>query len=148
MSKKNKKKRKPHFIEKRKAAVNKREVAEVSLRMQHIRISSPIPPPEIMEGYNALMPDAMEKFFALAEKQSNHRQEIEKIEVINQNKRANIGLWAGWSISILFAVIGAFLVYHDKNIAGFTSFICAIMPRIYSFIIARHNRKKQIEEHK
>ncbi len=148
MSKKSKKKRKPHFIEKRKAAINKREVAEFSLKMQHIRISSPIPPPEIMKGYNALMPDAMEKFFALAEKQSNHRQEIEKIEVINQNKRANIGLWAAWSISFLCIIIGAFLIYKDKPISGFTLITSTVISRMFSFIVAKHNRDKDIEKHK
>lgn len=125
------------------------EEQRVTLSMQRtIKISSPIPPPEIMKEYNALMPSAMERFFQLAEKQSTHRQEIESIEVKGQNKRANMGLMAGWTTVIIFAIIGGVLLLNDKSIGAYTSFSIAIIPRIASFFIARHDRKKQLENNK
>ena len=38
----------------------------------------PIPPPEIISGYEAIIPGAADRILAMAEKQSQHRQEMEK----------------------------------------------------------------------
>ena len=124
------------------------EKQSMSVSMQSIHISSPIPPPEIMQQYKLLMPDAMERFFQLAEKQGNHRQSIELINVKGQNSRANVGLIAAWTLTILFCLIGAFLIYIDKQVGAYTSFLLAVVPRVTSFYIARKDRKEQIKKHK
>jgi uncharacterized membrane protein len=44
--------------------------------------SGPIPPPTLLAEYNKVVPNAAERILAMAEKQSEHRQFLEK-KVIN-----------------------------------------------------------------
>ena len=41
----------------------------------------PIPPPSVLEAYEKILPGAAERILKMAENQSTHRQEIEKIVV-------------------------------------------------------------------
>nr|DAR22085.1 MAG TPA: putative membrane protein [Caudoviricetes sp.] len=53
-------------------------VAEIMVQ-QHF--SGPIPPPEILSGYEQIHPGFADRIISMAEKQSAHRQGLEKIRV-------------------------------------------------------------------
>lgn len=55
---------------------DRRLVASIS--RTEVNWSGPIPPPEVLEKYNAILPGMAERILAMAEKQSNHRQDLEK----------------------------------------------------------------------
>ena len=42
------------------------------------RFTGPIPPPEILHQYREVLPDAPERILSMAEKQQNHRMDLEK----------------------------------------------------------------------
>ena len=44
--------------------------------------SGPIPPPDILKGYNDVVKDGAERIIAMAEKQSNHRMILENPPVL------------------------------------------------------------------
>lgn len=57
------------------------------LTVQSFEFSGPLPPPQILRGYNDAFAGCAERIVAMAERQSAHRQEIEKM-VIDGNCRA------------------------------------------------------------
>ncbi|OQX29444.1 MAG: hypothetical protein B0D92_03750 [Spirochaeta sp. LUC14_002_19_P3] len=81
----------------------------VELTRKEIRISSPIPPVEIMKEYEGLVPNATERFLRLAETQSEHRQKLELNNEKGQRRRAMLGLIAAWSITVLVIIVGGYL---------------------------------------
>lgn len=76
--------------------------------------SGPIPHPDILKGYNELVPDAAERILKAFEKQSEHRECIEK-----ETNKANINLaWAntveryvGLIFGFIIACIILYLIY-------------------------------------
>jgi hypothetical protein len=59
--------------------------AQLSLLIQASRIqssySSPLPPPEIIEGYEKVLRGSADRILTLTEKQSEHRRELEKLNL-------------------------------------------------------------------
>jgi uncharacterized membrane protein len=51
-----------------------------------VQLVGPLPPPEILKQYDIALPGGAERIMALAERQSAHRQELEK-KVVDSNCR-------------------------------------------------------------
>ncbi|MFT5891936.1 MAG: putative membrane protein [Dokdonia sp.] len=72
--------------------------------------SGPIPPPDVLNDYNQVIPDAAERILQMAEKQSEHRMFLEKTvipEQVSQSKRGQIfGFIAAIICFILTLIFG------------------------------------------
>ena len=55
----------------------------------------PIPLPAILEGYENVAPGSAEKIISNAMAQSDHRRNLELINLRGNERRANIGLYLG-----------------------------------------------------
>ena len=51
----------------------------------------PLPPPEMLKGYESVLKGASERIFAMAEKQQEHRMHIEKTIVDRQTEQSGNG---------------------------------------------------------
>lgn len=47
-------------------------------RVEALAMQGPLPPPDILSGYDAIVPGAAERILAMAEKQNDHRIEMEQ----------------------------------------------------------------------
>lgn len=75
----------------------------------------PLPPPEILAGYEKILPGASERILSMAEKQQDHRINMEATIVKEQTRQsANGQLW-GAVLATLFGIGAVFLGYtgHD-----------------------------------
>lgn len=79
-----------------------------------MEFSGPLPPPQILGQYDQVLPGAAERILQMAEKQQNHRIDMNRSGV----QRANWGLGAGFSLSVLGLGLTAFLVLHGHDAAG------------------------------
>src|SRR3989338_7839901 len=62
--------------------------------------SGPIPPPQILQQYNNVVPDAAERIIRMAEKQSDHRMDLER-KVVNSNiSKSYLGMILGTVIAV------------------------------------------------
>lgn len=64
-------------------------------------VSGPLPPPQILQAYQSILPRAPERIIKMAEEQASHRREIEKKIVGSDIKRVKLGQIFGFIISIL-----------------------------------------------
>jgi len=81
-----------------------------SLTVQKLEMSGPIPPPQILQQYNSIVPDAAERIIRMAEKQSEHRIKLEA-NVINSGV---IKSYIGMFLATCIALYG---LYIAKEIA-------------------------------
>ena len=72
--------------------------------------SGPIPPPAILEKYNQIVPNAAERIIRMAEKQSDHRMDLEKKVIDSSIFKSYLGM--------IFATgIAVYGLYIAKEIA-------------------------------
>ena len=76
----------------------------------YTEVSGPIPPPQVLQQYNSIVPDAAERIIRMAEKQSDHRMSLER-NVIGSNV---IKSYMGVVAATIIAVYG---LYVAKEIA-------------------------------
>ena len=65
------------------------------------QFSGPFPHPEILNKYNAVIPNGAERIMVMAEKQQNHRISLEKFVLENDARRADFGLILGFILALL-----------------------------------------------
>lgn len=100
--------------------------------------SGPIPPPESLAGYEKTLPGSADRILQMAEKQSQHRQELEKREVEIEARDSLLGIILAFilgigSLGVAFTIIivlpessGA-LAAAVFGAAGFGSIITAFL---------------------
>ena len=80
--------------------------------------SGPIPPAEEMAKYNQVIPNGGDRIMAMAEKQSEHRQSLEKSVVKSKNRDSLLGVIFAGAIGITGLILGYFLITNGHKITG------------------------------
>lgn len=89
--------------------------------MQQTSYRGPLPHPEILKGYEKILPGAAERVFAMAESQQKHRMAMEETIVKNQISQSKKGQIWGGSLTVLFGLISlAFAFLGFPTLAGIT----------------------------
>lgn len=105
--------------------------------------SGPIPPPHLLQEYDAIQPGFAERIFAMTERQATHRQGIET-SVINGNVRSQErGQWMAFGIAVLGVVGGVYLLATGRQIDGYAAIFTPIAGIVVAFI---YNRREQSKE--
>lgn len=106
----------------------------------------PLPPPEMLKGYESILPGASERILAMAEKQQEHRMYIEKTIVDRQTKQSGKGQIWGGILTVLFGFITLVLGYtgHDvlAGIIGTTTIISLVIVFVLRKVPRGYKKKK------
>lgn len=74
---------------------------ELLIQASSSSFSGPIPPPALLEKYNEIIPNGAERILAMAEKQSTHREYLEKRVVDGNVSNQTRGSYFGFIISLV-----------------------------------------------
>lgn len=72
--------------------------------------SGPIPPPELLKQYDEIIPNGANRIITMAENQSAHRIELEKIVIRGDSRRANAGLVCGFVFGLIVVYLSYLLI--------------------------------------
>ncbi|MFZ5800507.1 MAG: DUF2335 domain-containing protein [Candidatus Omnitrophota bacterium] len=86
----------------------------------------PIPPPEVLAGYERIMPGAADRIIAMAERQAAHRQEMERRIVFSETFQAKIGMFLAFVVVFAAMVAGTILLILKIPVGGLIILIDAI----------------------
>lgn len=88
----------------------------VSQVIREIQFSGPIPPPNIINEYEKILPGAADRILAMAEKQSSHRQSMEKKMIEAESRDSLLGILFGFLLGIgcIVAAIVMSIVYPSS----------------------------------
>lgn len=119
---------------------------QVSIQQQMVaeQFQGPIPPPSLLEGYENLLPGSADRILAMAEKETDHRQNMEKKALgaeiqglgyeASDTKRGQI---FGLIIGVTAIISGTYAAVNGAQWAG--SFIGAggVIGLVPAFIVGR-----------
>ena len=114
------------------------KIAKIGITRIH---SGPLPDPETLIKYNRVYPDLAKEIVEMAKKQSEHRQYLEKEQVISETKLRLRGQLIGGCAIVILIFLGFVLILNDKNIAGASAVIIALIGIIYSIIYGKNKDK-------
>ncbi|MFH1564357.1 MAG: DUF2335 domain-containing protein [bacterium] len=97
---------------------NKENRGLVAQQITTMEFSGPLPPPSILEKYNQIIPNAAERILVMAEKQSQHRRELEvkvtKADILD----GRMGIICGLIIGLAGMVATVLISLYGQPIMG------------------------------
>lgn len=106
--------------------------------------SGPLPHPDLLRRYQEIVPDAPERILKMAEKQNEHRIEIEKKVIGGNIFNERLGLIAGFLVCVYALYLGTKILLAGHEVSGFAAIVTALGTLVGALIYA----KKQERRHK
>ncbi len=97
-----------------------REVEIIRREMRQVvsEFSGPLPPPNIIKGYEDILPGSAERILAMAEKQSEHRQFMERKMIATESRDGFLGVIFAFILGIGCLFISYQIVVNVPENAG------------------------------
>lgn len=114
--------------------------------VQAERFSGPLPPPEILERYNQVVPGLADRIVVMAESQARHRQALEQ-SVINGNIRnERLGQVFAFIIAMSVIVGSLGLLWHGRSTEGLVGILGTLVTLAGVFIFGRWSKSKELAQ--
>jgi uncharacterized membrane protein len=121
-----------------------RLLAELQMSLSMYR--GPLPPPQILEGYDKIVPGSAKEIIANALKQTEHRQRLESDTLRRDNDRSWGGLVAGFVVASGVIGLGFFEAALGHPGLGTFSSLTALAGLAAVFVYGSQGRRKEREE--
>lgn len=108
--------------------------------------SSPVPPAELLMGYNDAIPDGANRLFTLVENQSQHRQQLENKMASGQLDISRRGQTFALMVTLFFGSIGGVLAYMGQKEVAIAIFTVTIGAIASCFIVGQLNQKRNLDQ--
>lgn len=132
--------------------VTEQEVRKVvKQEIQAIEFRGPIPHPDIIGGYEEILPGAADRILSMAEAESKHRRDMERKMIESEARDSLLGILCGFLLGIgcIIAAIIMAIVY-PKSIGVVAGAVLGVtgVGSIAGIAIksTRHNNKDEIEK--
>jgi uncharacterized membrane protein len=107
----------------------------------------PIPPPALMAQYDTVIPNGAERLMAMAEKQLDHRIDLEKTVIHGDSRRSWWGLILGFVAALVIAGVGLAVAILASPFAGATIITGTVVSLAGVFVYGQRSRRAE-REHK
>lgn len=106
----------------------------------------PIPPPHFLQGYEEILPGSADRLIKMAEYQSAHRQEIEKIAISKQLNQSGRGQNYGFILAMTFLVAAFILIILGHETAGTIIGTVDLVALVSVFVIGKTFQRKDLRK--
>lgn len=113
------------------------------LKVTQERFQGPIPPPAILENYNAIIPNGAERIMAMAEKQAEHRQILENKVISSDILNSRLGLVFGLTIGLAGLACGTICILNGYAVVGAFLSGGTIVSLVGTFVYGSKSRKDE-----
>jgi uncharacterized membrane protein len=108
--------------------------------------SGPLPPPEILARFDAVVPGAAERILKMAEEQAAHRKDLERKLVESDIERSKWGQALGFLIAIAGLAASAAIAIYGSAVAGSILGVGTLASLVGVFMYGVKARSREREE--
>ena len=121
----------------------------VVARTQSASFSGPLPHPDMLKQYEAVLEGAANRIILMAEKQSAHRQDLERRVVVSDIHKSYWGLVAAFVLALASTVCGSLVADHGQPWAGGAIATATVVALVTVFLKeTRARREERVEKAK
>jgi uncharacterized membrane protein len=119
------------------------EVLQMTVAAFAASYSGPLPPAEQIRAYEDVLPGSADRILRMAERQQEHRQELESVTVREAANRSWWGLRLGFTITVLVVAVGAAGILTGRSLAGFGVILADLAVLAGVFAYGRDQQRKE-----
>jgi uncharacterized membrane protein len=105
--------------------------------------AGPLPDAESIMKYDTVIPQGADRIMKMAEKQQEHRMNLEAKIVSSQSRQSNLGQWFGLIIGLVGIGSGTFLAYSGQTTVGGIIAGGTVVSLVSVFVIGKKNQKSE-----
>ncbi|WP_042931602.1 DUF2335 domain-containing protein [Klebsiella pneumoniae] len=99
--------------------------------------SGPLPPPEVMQSYDEILPGGAERLFAMAENEQKFRHSTQDMAIRGTISRDKRGQWMGFAITLVILGIASVFAFRGNTIFAGTLIGLDLIGLATVFVIGR-----------
>ena len=103
--------------------------------------SGPLPDAETLIKYNSVIPEGADRIMKMAEKQQEHRMNLESTVILSNSKQSNLGQLFGLIIGLVGIGCGTFLAYSGETTVGGIIAGGTVISLVSVFVIGKRTQK-------
>jgi uncharacterized membrane protein len=111
---------------------------------QSVQFSGPMPPPSLLEKYEAILPGAAERMMKMAENQSQHRHQIETKVIEGDIRNSRWGLRFAFVLCCAFLAAGFILVREGHDLGGSIMSGTGLVSIVGTFIYGSRSKATEL----
>ena len=116
---------------------------------QHSVYSGPLPPPEVLAGYDKVLPGAAERILSLAEGEAGHRREMERKIASQEGSERMFGLLLAFVVALTGIGGAIWCILSGYQVAGTILSSGTIGSLVWAFISGSRMRSDfEVEQKK
>lgn len=120
---------------------------QVSLaRFEAELFEGPLPHPETLARYESICPGAADRIFGMAESQSRHRQDLEKLVITSNCRAQDRGPIFGFILAAGVTGLGAHLILQGREVSGLVALVAALVAMVVPFVYGKREQRKELQE--
>jgi uncharacterized membrane protein len=108
--------------------------------------SGPLPHPDILAKYDQVVPGTAARLIETAQKQGEHRMDLEKTVIKGDNFRANRGMVFAFTLALVLIGSGTSCVLLGHDLAGASIIGTSLVSLIAAFLSGSSGRRREREE--
>ncbi len=105
--------------------------------------SGPIPDPAYLEKYEQICPGAADRIIAMAERQAEHRQSLEKMGIKSNTRNSTLGVVSAFILGAITILSGAALAYYGRELSGAFLGSAGLIGLVGVFIYGTRSSQKE-----
>jgi uncharacterized membrane protein len=106
----------------------------------------PLPPADQVRSYEQVLPGSFDRILRMAERQQEHRMELERVTVREAANRSWWGLRLGFVVTLLVVGVGAAAILTGRSLAGFGLILADLAVLAGVFVYGRAQQRHELEE--
>lgn len=115
----------------------------VTMHKTHI---GPLPDPQTLSEYSAIIPNAADRIMTMAEKQLDHRMKMENMVIRGQMLQSNIGQFLAFFIGIAALSASTYCIVTGHEWSGTFLGIGGLTSLVTAFIKGRSQQEKSLAQ--
>jgi uncharacterized membrane protein len=108
--------------------------------------SGPLPPPEILAGYEQIVPGAANRILTLLEHQTAHRQQLESVVIRGNVDAQKRGQWMAYSTGLMVLAAAVGLMLAGKAEVGAWVLFGDLLVFAGMFVLGKKSQQKERAE--
>ena len=126
--------------------VSQQEHSGATILSHSLTYSGPLPTASELGKYEQICQGAADRIISMAEKQAEHRQNIETIAIKAATERSVLGVKYAYRIALGAFLLSGVCFYFDHAIAGGVIFGGTLLSIISAFIYGTSSNRQEREE--
>lgn len=105
--------------------------------------TGPLPPADQVEAYERVLPGSFNRLLSMAERQQDHRIDLEKTVASGSIARARHGMYLGFALAVIVLAIGAAAIFTGHQTAGLAGIIAPAAVLAAVFAVGRIDQRRE-----